>query len=143
LIIEEFRARLIDAMQENISELQTMAESFLDGSAARRVLERIMNKVQRTDELHLRVCRSMGHAIGELRHRLTQVNSQLNALHPYRPLRLGYAIIEREGNVLRAADRLNVGDTIDLLRSNQRTTAEILNTKFIEDNEYGQEQPDA
>ncbi|MBI2793201.1 MAG: exodeoxyribonuclease VII large subunit [Ignavibacteria bacterium] len=143
LFVEEFRSRLIDSMQENVSELQTMAESFLDGTAARRVLERIMNRVQRTDELHLRVSRSMAHAIENLRHRLTQVNSQLSALHPYRPLRLGYAIIERAGHVLRAADELGAGDTVELVRSHQRATAEILNTKFIEDNDYGQEQPDA
>lgn len=143
LIIDEYRLKLIDAMQENVSALQTMAESFLDGSAARRVIERIMNRAQRVDELHLRVSKSMEHTIEKLRHQLIHTNRQINALHPYRPLRLGYAIIEKEGRALKAADELVNGDTVDLVRYRQRATAEVLNTQLIEGNVYGQERTDA
>jgi len=132
--IDSLRNMIIDSMSENIQRLATMAEDFLDGTAARRVSERVMHTAQRIDELQTRLRQAVSGSIGSRQQRLEQLNAHLASLHPHRPLRLGYAIVEREGKALSASQPLQQNDNVNLIRFGERSTATITTTESTQEN---------
>ena len=142
--IEELQDRMLDAIEDNVGTLLDSAQSFTDGTAARRIQERILLSQQRVDDLAARSLRSIRHAAALLRQELHHAEHHLLTLHPHRPLRLGYAIVEVNGSPLPASTDLAPGDTARLLRYAQEAEISVTATTPIDpmETEHGQEDSD-
>lgn len=142
--IEELRDRMLNAVEDNVGVLLEAALSFTDGTAARRIQERILLAQQRVDDLSSRSLRTIRHHAAMLRQELMHAEQHLQNLHPHRPLRLGYAIVEVNGSPLPASTPLKAGDTARLLRYAQEAAITVNSTTTIEppDTDHGQEDTD-
>ena len=142
--IEELQERMLSAMEDNVGVLLEAATSFTDGTAARRIQERILISQQRVDDLAARSLRSIRHTAALLRQELHHAEHHLMTLHPHRPLRLGYAIVEVNGRPLPASTPLQSGDSARLLRYAQEADITVTRTTDIEppDITHGQEDND-
>ena len=126
--IDAFKTSMTDAITENIEHFAQLVEDFLDGTAARRVSERLLHRSQRIDELQSRIAKTIQHQIHIKRSALDQFHLHITALHPYRPLKLGYAIVERNGKALSGTETLHEHDNVELIRYTERSIARIEST---------------
>lgn len=112
-------------VRTRIGDMLEMAESFVDGRAARRVSERIHLRQQRVDELVSRTSRSIRHRTHALEQRITHAMQYITSLHPLAPLRRGYAVIERNGTVLGPRDLVQQGDVLVVQRFTEASTVDV------------------
>jgi exodeoxyribonuclease VII large subunit len=122
--VDDLRERMIMNVLENVTSLRELAESFVDGTAVRRISERILHRSQRIDEIQSRLHRTISHHILLLQQKLDHHTTHLATLHPERPLKLGYAIVERNGTPLSINDHTQPGETLTLKRYAE--TAEVV-----------------
>ncbi len=99
--------RLVDRARRRLDALRRSHEYH---SPMRRI-ERLS---QRTDELQLRLDRRIAHHLERAGARLRALSSHLAALEPLRPLRNGFAVVERNGRVVRRAASVEPGDALRL-----------------------------
>jgi exodeoxyribonuclease VII large subunit len=123
--LDDLHERIVQTMQENVSALRDMADAFVDGTAARRIIERLHHRGQRIDELHSRTIRTIDHRIVVLKQQLEHHRTHLTSLHPERPLKLGYAIVERDGRPLSVNDPLHPQDRLTLKRAADTSTVVV------------------
>ena len=125
LAIDNLRAVIARNMMSSVSDLREMAESFVDGRAARRITERLRLRQQRIDELTTRFPRSITNRIELSRRQIDHTVALLKSLHPLSPLKRGYAVVERNGHVLTGTDVLASGDRVTLRRQTETSTVLI------------------
>lgn len=123
--IEEIRTNIVRIITDSVSDMHEIAESFVDGRAARRLTERIMQRAQRIDEILLRTSRAVEVQIGRTKDRIAHYIALAHSLHPLAPLRRGYAVVERDGVVLSGSDALKVGDAIRLHRQTESSAVSV------------------
>lgn len=131
--IDDQRMRMTRSIARRLDDLRALVQRFADGSAMRRLQERLLQRQQRIDELTTRYARSVGTAIDRLRQRVEHQESLLTSLHPLAPLRRGFAVLERDGSVLPPGEALHRGDTVRIRR--HRQTADVTVTE-IQDLEH-------
>ena len=116
--------------------LQDRARAEIDGRRQRirtltgsyafhRPVERLRQHQQRLDDLTARLHRAArGHA-DTARRRTEAATDRLRLLDPYRPLRLGFARVERDGTAIRSAAALSAGEAVTLRFADGAQTARI------------------
>jgi exodeoxyribonuclease VII large subunit len=96
----------------------------LDGLSQRPVVSRpeeiIQRRVQRLDELSVRMEQAIDRCLVERRHQIATQAATLEALSPIRTLHRGYSICRKhsDGRIIRQANDAEVGDTIDIQLGN-------------------------
>jgi exodeoxyribonuclease VII large subunit len=125
LRLDEMQERLTDAVEQNIAALKDTAATFLDGRALRRISERLTIAQERTNTFTLRMQRSIRANITSKHQHLHYILARLQGLHPHRPLRLGYAVVERNGTTLGVGDAVRTGDLLTLLRHQERSIVQV------------------
>lgn len=123
--IESTCERMETTLRLTIDGFRDMAESFLDGRAARRLDERVKMRVQRVDDVQTRGERAITTTLHRLRDRIEHRMTVLRTLHPYRPLEQGYAVLESAGKIVAVDRQLNVGESVTIRRRADVTTATI------------------
>ena len=88
---------------------------------------RLRERAQRLDELDQRLRAILRLRLGAAAQRLRSLSGHLHALSPLATLERGYAIVRRvtDGEVLRRADTVRVGDTVDALLSQGSLRCEV------------------
>lgn len=88
---------------------------------------RLRERAQRLDELDQRLRAILRLRLGAAAQRLHSLSGHLHALSPLATLERGYAIVRRvtDGEVLRRADTVRVGDTVDALLSQGSLRCEV------------------
>ncbi len=160
-MLQGFQNELTQIITVNLIALQDITESFVDGRAMRRVLERLSHKAQRVDELEERLGASLLKSIERYRESISQffrttllliqhsltaslakVNHSRQLLashHPLTPLRKGFAIISVDGTVINSATPLVENSTITITRQHETANATITSVKQIETQEIQSE----
>lgn len=132
--------RLTDTVVDRIRDLAALADEFSDGTAARRIEERVRQLGQRVKDLEGRMASAISHYLQIHQQSIQHLTTHIQTLHPHRPLKLGYAIVERNGKPLAITDTLKPGEEVSLLRATEAHTATISTTtpRVIED--HGKEE---
>lgn len=123
--LDDYRMRMTRSVARRINDARTLVTRFLDGSAMRRVQERLQQRQQRVDELTLRFDRSIRQRIARLQQQAAHATALLASLHPLSPLRRGFAVVERKGHVLRPSDIVLPGEHITIRRATQLIGATV------------------
>jgi exodeoxyribonuclease VII large subunit len=100
---------VVPSLDDLLAELARSREALARG--ARRTLER---HAQRLGPAHERLRRAPALLVERRRARLTQAHGRLRALSPRATLERGYAIVRREGDLVRSAAVVAPGDAIDV-----------------------------
>ena len=126
--IDDQQMRMTRSIARRLDDLRALVERFADGSAMRRLQERLLQRQQRIDELTTRFTRSVGSSVERLRQRVEHQVSLLTSLHPLAPLRRGFAVLERDGSVVATGEALHRGDAVTIRR--HRQIADVIVTEI-------------
>lgn len=126
--IDDQQMRMTRSIARRLDDLRALVERFADGSAMRRLQERLLQRQQRIDELTTRFTRSVGSSVERLRQRVEHQVSLLTSLHPLAPLRRGFAVLERDGSVVAPGEALHRGEAVTIRR--HRQIADVIVTEI-------------
>lgn len=118
-------AYLRDYTQRLIQDRRQHVRHLVRSYAFNRPLDRLRQEQQRLDDLTGRLHRAMRQRLTDHRRALTHVADRLHALDPERPLRQGYARVERAGQRVRNAADLQPDDAVTLRFHDGQRTAHI------------------
>ncbi|MBL7993348.1 MAG: exodeoxyribonuclease VII large subunit [Candidatus Kapabacteria bacterium] len=104
--------------------------TFLSGnSALPRFPDELHRRQQRVDDYQTRMNTTLPRIIQQKTQRLDALALHLASLHPYAPLNKGFTLLERAGCILTVSDNLNTGDTVKIIRKQDRSEAHIQNVE--------------
>lgn len=114
--IAQHEALMLHRLSTRVTRVQEIVTEFRDGTAARRLVERVHLRAQRVDELTSRMGRSTMQHLRALKQQVEHIAALTATLHPLAPLRRGYAIVERNGHILSATEALVPGENVQIRR---------------------------
>lgn len=94
-------------------------------SGFRRLSEHIRNAAQKRDDLELRLHQSLARNLQICQKNLQSLEIQCMALHPYSPLKKGFALIKRDQQVLSSEDAILIGEQLTLIREHGETSIRV------------------
>lgn len=113
-------AFLVERLGAELERVNQLAERI--PAAAFHALQQQRQRLERTE---MRLGYAAQNALQRRRHRLELVEQRLRALDPALPLRRGYAIVRRGGDIVAQGGGLAPGDTIEVEMQDTRLTAEV------------------
>lgn len=137
--ITQHESLMLHRISMRVSRVLEIVTDFRDGTAARRLTERVHIRGQQVDELTSRMARSAVHHVRSLRQQVEHVAALCATLHPLAPLRRGYAIVERNERILGTTDRLIPGETVQVRRHLEIATVTVNNRADIGTEEHEQD----
>ncbi|MBL7998729.1 MAG: exodeoxyribonuclease VII large subunit [Candidatus Kapabacteria bacterium] len=121
---------ITDSFHERIRELHgdamLVVDDFLHENISRRLRSLIAVHQKSLQHDISAMTSRLGLHHSHLQQSLTSIEETVRALHPLAPLRKGFALLERDGVVLRSSDELTVNDTIQLRREYGTHAARII-----------------
>ncbi len=123
--IDEMQQHITQVMLDRTASLEELVMSFVTGSALDRIQDRLEVFADRVNELAMRQLASVHRRLDILTATVHHAMQRLEALHPYRPLRLGFAIIERNQSPLPATEHLLSGEIVRIVRWQDQAEATI------------------
>ncbi len=117
--------RLARAVETRIGQYRHRLETAAGAYGLRRVPDRLRQGMQQLDDLQLRGERALRVGLDRRRERVRAMADRLTALDPRQVLARGYAVVRREGEVIRDADRLAIGERVELLLARGGAESEI------------------
>lgn len=107
-------AALAGQVRARIDDGRQRVRHLTASRAFHRPVDRLHQTVQRVDDLAERLAREARHGLAGRRQRLAALEQRLLLLDPQRPLRQGYARVERDGRRVRLAADLQTDDRLKL-----------------------------
>jgi exodeoxyribonuclease VII large subunit len=140
--IDAAQERIVDHMTSFIEETRDLVDSFVDGTAAQRLTDRIMLMAQRVDDQEDRALRALRNRLRMTTQQVEHTVALLAAHHPLTPLRKGFAVVERAGVVLQPSVPLEVGErvTVRRLRDVSEVTITATTNESLEGLGHGNEE---
>lgn len=121
--LDHLRSRLGRQMQWHLQLMSTRVaglEKRLKGP------QELITRQQRTlEQLQQRLRVSMGHLCAHRQHRLQQALGRLHALSPLAILERGYAIVQKEGQIVTASHQVTGGDALDVRLAEGRLQVQV------------------
>ncbi|MDZ4852973.1 MAG: exodeoxyribonuclease VII large subunit [Pirellulaceae bacterium] len=114
-VLANFQGRMARAMLSMIEHYRIRLDGLRHRPVLMRPDETIQRRIQRLDELNLRLDQAVDRRLVELRHRLATQAATLEALSPIRTLHRGYSISRdlESGRIIRDASMVKAGQTIE------------------------------
>jgi len=106
------RTRLTAAMADTLQRRRTALESQMRALVHFSPETRLINWRQRTDDLMMQATLGISHLLQLRRERLTGLEARLGALNPLAVLQRGYAVVRRDGQLVRSISQVNRGDQL-------------------------------
>lgn len=125
MTIRAGHARLAEHVSTRISEHRQHVRLLTGSYSFRRPLDQLRQERRRLTELTMRLQRTAAAAVSDEGRRLESLTRRLELLDPLRPLRRGYAWVEREGQPVRSAGALRTGDRVTVHFQDGTRTATV------------------
>ncbi len=113
------------SMDYAVSKMKDHLQRIEQHSGFRRLPEHIRNAAQRRDELENRMHQSLARYIQISQKNVQSLEMQCMALHPYSPLKKGFALLQRDQSILSADDILIQGEALTLIREHGETAIRV------------------
>jgi exodeoxyribonuclease VII large subunit len=114
--IDEMEQEFTSLMLDRTTELKNLVDEFVLGTALYRIEERLALMAQRIEQQVVRQQGSMLRSLELKQQAADHALQHIQALHPHRPLKLGYAVIERDQSPLLVGAPLRIGDNVRVVR---------------------------
>lgn len=106
------RVQLATTLADNLRGRRVTLESQMRALAHLSPVTRLINWRQRTDDLTMQATLEISHLLQLRRERLTGVVARLDALNPLAVLQRGYAVVRRDGQIVRSISEVAPGDRL-------------------------------
>lgn len=124
--IDGLRSRLVTLARRHVERKRLRLKGLADRPVLQRPQGRLLQDRQRLDELVRRLGFTGGHLVQSHRRDLAGLAARLDALSPLAVLSRGYAIARTgEGQVIKEAGAVAVGDQVDVMLHRGRLTCRI------------------
>jgi exodeoxyribonuclease VII large subunit len=117
--------RSADCLLKSIERRRAHVDRMLESRRFHRPADRLRQTVQRVDELSQRLDRASLRCLLQLRRHAVSLSDRIALLDPERPLRLGYARVEREGQLVTRAAGIHPDETVLLVFIDGKHSATI------------------
>jgi exodeoxyribonuclease VII large subunit len=125
-------AYLTRTVQQRLSMLQQRIGFLATKSALTRFPDEIRHRQQLLDDYQTRMNTTIPRLLMQENQRLRALGQHLASLHPYAPLSKGFALIEREGRMMSAFESLSAGETVSIIRQQERAEVQVLERSLRE-----------
>ncbi|MFY7998797.1 MAG: exodeoxyribonuclease VII large subunit [Candidatus Kapaibacteriota bacterium] len=125
-------AYLTRTVQQRLSMLQQRIGFLATKSALTRFPDEIRHRQQLLDDYQTRMNTTIPRLLMQENQRLRALGQHLASLHPYAPLSKGFALIEREGRMMSAFESLGAGETVSIIRQQERAEVQVLERSLRE-----------
>jgi exodeoxyribonuclease VII large subunit len=105
-------AQLAAALADDLRGRRVALESQVRALAHLSPANQLINWRQRTDDLMMQATLGISHLLQLRRERLTGVAARLEALNPLAVLQRGYAVVRRDGQLVRSVSQVERGDRL-------------------------------
>lgn len=128
--VQSLHARIKEQAQRNIEKKRLQLEAFLRSTCFQNPDMLIATRRERLDRAIERLDRLVGNQMKEQKHRLDVVLKKLDILNPAHVLMRGYAMVEREGNLITSAKEVIPGAALTVVMKDGRISvhADITDT---------------
>ena len=106
------RVQLATTLADNLRGRRVTLESQMRALAHLSPVTRLINWRQRTDDLMMQATLGISHLLQLRRERLTGVVARLDALNPLAVLQRGYAVVRRDGQLVRSISEVAPGNRL-------------------------------
>ncbi len=114
--IDDIEMDITTTMFNRIESLVSLVNNFAKGTGLQRIRERLEQVSERVTRESRRLRSALLRNTSLLETTVQFNTTRLHALHPHRPLKLGYAVVERNQKILSASDAIAPGETIHITR---------------------------
>ena len=112
--IAALQSELVSTMLDDLHDRRAALESEARALSHLSPQQQLANLRQRTDDLISQAASSITHLL-QLRHaRLSGVAARLDALNPLAVLQRGYAVVQRDGQLVRSVRQVSPGDVVSV-----------------------------
>ena len=119
--IRQMKASMSDGLARRIERDRRHIQYLTGSHGFRRPVDRLHQHAQKVDDLLGRLHRMAERCVEIKKRRCKALDDRLRILGPERPLRQGYVLIERNGEIIRRSTDLATGDHVQLrFRDGQR-----------------------
>ncbi|WP_179862241.1 exodeoxyribonuclease VII large subunit [Longibacter salinarum] len=118
--------RLRDAAMRPIDGTRRRVRHLIDSRTFHEPVRRLRDMQQRVDGIVEQLHRSASRMIERRRHVVERLQDRIRAAHPKAPLRRGYAMIERDGQIVRSVANLTTGDRVQIRLDDGHRSADIV-----------------
>ncbi|MCS6807729.1 MAG: exodeoxyribonuclease VII large subunit [Bacteroidota bacterium] len=122
------QALLNSIIHKRINTAQQRFSFLAERSALTKFPHTIQQLQQQLDELHTRLHSAPARFLALHRERLERLHQHLTSLHPLAPLDRGFVLIKRDNRLLSAADTLQEGNILTLVRKCDTATVCVQHT---------------
>jgi exodeoxyribonuclease VII large subunit len=119
-----FQSDLVSAMTDDLRDRRAALQSQMRALAHLSPQVRLANLRQRTDDLISQAALAVSHRLQLRRERLTGLAARLEALNPLAVLQRGYAVVRRDGQLVRRVAQVTRGDRLSVRVSDGEFDAE-------------------
>ena len=125
--LRQYHQRLRAALRSRTSTARSRLDNLARHRVFRRPLERVHQLERRLDELSSRAERAVSNHVRLTRNRADSLAARLDSLSPLAVLARGYSLTRRaaDGQVIREAGQLEVGDRLDTRFGRGRATSRV------------------
>jgi exodeoxyribonuclease VII large subunit len=108
------RSELVTALTEDLRDRRAALQSQVRALAHLSPQVRLANLRQRADDLISQATSAVSHHLQLRRERLARLAAQLDALNPLAVLQRGYAVVRRDGQLVRSVSQVASGDRLSV-----------------------------
>lgn len=120
------RYRLQEDIRTHLDEAQTLLEDRRWRLQQQSPQKQIDNRRQQVDEVQTTLGRLIQHRLSLHQERLSKAQARLKALDPKATLARGYAIMQKEGQLVRRVSEMAVGDHVEVIVADGAVETEII-----------------
>jgi exodeoxyribonuclease VII large subunit len=124
-LIHQNAERLYTGIQNALMQRHQQIDSLSRSYAFQRFRDRLQNYVQQVDDAETSLRTDMRRCLDRANMKLEAISSHAKSLHPFAPLKRGFALLEADGRTIKADESLGNGDRIVIVRQHEVAYAKI------------------
>lgn len=129
--IEYYKSFLFKETMNRIENMKRQLVHATERTGKRRIISSINQYNQQIDDIESRLKYIMKSTLSTKKQRIAALESIYNALHPYLPLKKGYALLEKDGKIIGNNESLAKLKNINIIRENEKAAVKVI--KILQD----------
>lgn len=114
---------ITDSIQANRDLISNLQNSY----PLKRFVDKIRTFIQQTDEIELLLAKNFKRRFKSYSENINSVESHLNSLHPYAPLKKGFALLKQDDKLIYNNETLKSYKVVNILRLKETAEVSVLN----------------
>jgi exodeoxyribonuclease VII large subunit len=125
--ISQQERNITDIIYEKIDEIKLTLTDFEKDRTKNLIKSKLDYFYQKIDYTQDTIQNQIKSKIKELNYKINNFEAELKSINPEMPLKRGYAMLKRNGKIVKSNEKLKLSDKIEIIRQSQVNKAVIIN----------------